>query len=58
MFDAGSITETDFWLSLGVDYGTDAGNGLQLIIKGEMTPAQFQETFKQQVQDGLDAYFK
>ena len=47
-----------FWLSLGVDYGTDAGNGLQLIIKGEMTPAQFQETFKQQVQDGLDAYFK
>ena len=58
MFDCGSIVETDFWLSLGVDYGTDAGNGLQLIIKGEMTPAQFQESFKQQVQDGLDTYFK
>lgn len=58
MFDAGSKTEADFWLNLGVDYGTDAGNGLQQIIKGEMTPAQFQETFKQQVQDGLDAYFK
>ena len=58
MFDAGSITETDFWLSLGVDYGPDAGNGLPLNIMGEITPAQFQETFKQQVQDGLDAYFK
>lgn len=58
MFDAGSHSETDFWLSVGVDYSTDAGNGMQLIIKGEMTPAQFQETFKQQIQDGLDTYFK
>ncbi len=58
MFDAGSKVVADFWLNIGVDYGTDAGNGLQQIIKGEMTPAQFQESFKQQVQDGLDAYFK
>ena len=28
------------------------------LIRGEVTPAQFQETYKQQIQDGLDAYFK
>ena len=27
------------------------------IISGDMTPAQFQETYKQQVQDALDAYY-
>ena len=57
MFECGAKTTLDLWQSVGVDYGTDAGNGLELLIRGEMTPAQFQETFKQQVQDGLDAYF-
>ncbi len=52
MYDCGSHSTVDFWLSLGVNYD------LQSLIKGEVTPAQLQETYKQQVQDGLDAYFK
>lgn len=59
MFDAGSHSTVDFWNSLDRDmYSTDAGNGLQLLMKGEMTPAQFQESFKQKVQDALDATYK
>lgn len=57
MFDCGAHSAVDLWQSLGLDYSTDSKNGLQQIIEGTMTPAQFQETFKQQVQDGLDAYF-
>jgi phage-related protein len=30
---------------------------LESVMKGDVTAAQFQETYKQQVQDGLDAYF-
>lgn len=51
MQDCGSNTCFDLWNSIGVAYD------LQSLIKGETTPAQFQETYKQQVQDGLDAYF-
>lgn len=51
MKDCGAHTTFDLWNSLGVTYD------LQSLIKGETTPAQFQETYKQQVQDGLDAYF-
>ncbi len=52
MFECGDRTTVDFWQSLGFEYDFDS------LIKGEMTPAQFQETYKQQVQDALDAYFK
>lgn len=51
MKDCGAHTTFDLWNSLGVSYD------FQSLIKGEVTPAQFQETYKQQVQDGLDAYF-
>lgn len=51
MQDCGANTTFDLWNSLGVSYD------LMSLIKGETTPAQFQETYKQQVQDGLDAYF-
>ena len=51
MYDAGSKTTTDLWNTLGVGYDIKA------LISGTMTPAQFQETYKQQVQDGLDNYF-
>ncbi|MBQ7775427.1 MAG: hypothetical protein IJ379_05845 [Lachnospiraceae bacterium] len=51
MKDAGSTTCFDLWSSMNIAYD------LQSLIRGEVTPAQFQETYKQQVQDGLDAYF-
>lgn len=51
MKDCGSHTTFDLWNSMGIAYD------FQSLIKGEVTPAQFQETYKQQVQDGLDAYF-
>ncbi len=51
MKDAGKITCFDLWQSMNIEYD------IQSLIKGEVTPAQFQETYKQQVQDGLDAYF-
>lgn len=51
MVDCGSHTTFDLWDAVGVDYDFNA------LLKGEVTPAQFQETYKQQVQDGLDAYF-
>lgn len=47
----GSITTFDLWSSMSISYD------IQGLIKGDVTPAQFQETYKQQVQDGLDAYF-
>jgi hypothetical protein len=51
MNDCGSHTQLDLWNSMGISYD------LESVMKGEVTPAQFQETYKQQVQDGLDAYF-
>ena len=47
----GSNTCFDLWSSMGIGYD------LMSLIRGDVTPAQFQETYKQQVQDGLDAYF-
>ncbi|MBR3306588.1 MAG: extracellular solute-binding protein [Lachnospiraceae bacterium] len=43
----------ELWESLNVE-----GLSLEDIIDGTMTPAQFQETYKQPVQDALDAMFK
>lgn len=51
MADCGAHATFDNWQSLGIEYD------FQSLIRGEVTPAQFQETYKQQVQDGLDAYF-
>lgn len=51
MNDCGQHTQLDLWNSMGITYD------LQSVMKGEVTPAQFQETYKQEVQDGLDAYF-
>jgi hypothetical protein len=51
MNDCGAHTELDLWNSMGISYD------LESVMKGEVTPAQFQETYKQEVQDGLDAYF-
>ncbi len=51
MNDCGAHTTFDLWNAMGVEYD------LQGVIRGEMTPAQFQETYKQSFQDGLDAYF-
>ncbi len=51
MADCGSKTTFDLWESLGFSYD------IKSLINGTVTPAQFQETYKQQVQDGLDAYF-
>ncbi len=52
MNDIGSRTIFDLWNSMGISYD------FLSLIRGEVTPAQFQETYKQQIQDGLDAYFK
>ena len=52
MNDIGSRTIFDLWNSMGISYDFIS------LIRGEVTPAQFQETYKQQIQDGLDAYFK
>lgn len=51
MADCGAHTTLDLWQSMGIGYD------IWSLIKGEVTPAQFQETYKQQVQDALDAYF-
>ncbi len=47
----GSRTTSDLWNSFGLGYDFNS------IINGTMTPAQFQETHKQQVQDAIDSYF-
>ncbi|MGF7143681.1 hypothetical protein HNQ56_002108 [Anaerotaenia torta] len=52
MFDVGSREVFDLWNNLGFAYDFNT------LIDGSVTPAQFQETYKQQVQDALDAYFK
>ena len=51
MRDCGEHSTFDLWQSLGFYYDMNS------IISGDMTPAQFQETYKQQVQDALDAYY-
>ena len=51
MVDCGSRTMTDLWNSMGIGYDFNS------LIAGTVTPAQFQETHKQLVQDGLDSYF-
>ena len=50
MKECGNKTQLDLWNSMGISYD------LESVMKGEVTPAQFQETYKQQVPDGLDAY--
>lgn len=52
MFDVGSREVFELWNNLGFYYDFSG------IINGTVTPAQFQETYKQQVQDALDAFFK
>ena len=42
----------DIWNSMGVEFD------LWSLASGEMTPAQFQETYKQSFQDALDALYK
>lgn len=51
MNDCGAHSQLDLWNSMNIQYD------LESVMKGEVTPAQFQETYKQQVQDGLDSYF-
>ncbi len=51
MFDCGMNETFDLWNSLSIGYD------IQSLIKGETTAAQFQETYKQEVQDALDSYF-
>lgn len=52
MADCGAHATLDLWNSLGVGYDLDS------LLKGEMTPAQFQETYKNEVQAALDATYK
>lgn len=52
MNDCGMHATFDLWNSMNIPWD------LQGIIKGEVTPAQFQETYKLQVQDALDQYYK
>lgn len=52
MYDVGSREVFELWNNLGFFYDFNT------LIDGTVTPAQFQETYKQQVQDALDAYFK
>lgn len=52
MFDVGSRETFELWNNLSVAYDWDT------LIRGEATPAQFQETYKQPLQDALNAYFR
>lgn len=52
MADCGAHSTLDLWNSLKV------GWDLQSLIKGETTPAQFQETYKNEMQAALDATYK
>lgn len=52
MYDLGSREVFELWYNLGFFYDFDS------LLDGTLTPAQFQETYKQQVQDALDSYFK
>lgn len=50
----GSRDQFDLWNNFGLEWGDDWVK----ILNGEMTAAQFQETWKQPVQDALDNFFK
>ncbi len=50
----GSKDQFDLFNSFGLKWDDDYVK----LINGEMTPAQFQETWKQPMQDGLDNFFK
>ncbi len=52
MYYNGQKTGVDLWNAIGVDYQ------FPLLLKGEQTAAQFQETHKQEVQTALDSMFK
>lgn len=51
MSDVGSREVFDIYNNLGFGYDFNS------LIDGTITPAQFQEMYRQQVQDALDAYF-
>ncbi len=51
MYDVGNREVFELWNNLGFNYDFSG------LLDGTVTPAQFQETYKQQVQDALDAYF-
>jgi len=51
MFDIGSREQFDVYQSLGVAWDLEA------LIFGTMTAAQFQETYRQEFQAAIDAYF-
>ena len=42
----------DLWNSLGLEWDWSQ------LLNGEMTAAQFQESYKQNVQDALDGFYK
>ncbi|MDE6421630.1 MAG: hypothetical protein K2K87_14070, partial [Lachnospiraceae bacterium] len=50
----GSRNQFDLWNNFGLEWDNDWVN----LMNGDMTPAQFQETWKQPVQDSLDNFFK
>ncbi|MGN1155367.1 MAG: hypothetical protein ACI4TK_04255, partial [Agathobacter sp.] len=52
MFQIGSKEQYDIYQGLGVMWD------LESLINGTVTAAQFQETYKQEIQAALDAYFK
>lgn len=52
MADCGAHSTLDLWNSLNISYD------LQSLLKGDVTPAQFQETYKNEVQAALDATYK
>ena len=51
MFDIGSREVFDVYQSLGVAWDLEA------LINGTMTASQFQETYRQPMQDAIDSYF-
>lgn len=51
MYDVGSREKFELWNSLGIGYDFSG------ILSGDVTPEQFQEMYRNQVQDALDLYF-
>ncbi len=51
MYDVGSRETFEIWNSLGLGYDFSG------LIRGETTVEEFQETYKNQIQDALDVYF-
>lgn len=51
MYDVGSREKFELWNSLGIGYDFSG------ILRGDATPEQFQEMYRNQVQDALDVYF-